>query len=132
MGGASGGDKRQVRTREGGSDAYDVIAVGVVRCRITINGVEKQDFGQGDDAKSACSDSIKRAAVRWGIGRYLYDSQKLWGPLDKRGQIADPDQAKRRVLGIPSSSPQKRPGGSLRSPIAPSGGSSHHNGDLPF
>ena len=35
--------------------------------------------------KGALSDAFKRAAVRWGIGRYLYDLKAPWLELDKRG-----------------------------------------------
>lgn len=35
--------------------------------------------------KGAFSDSFKRAAVRWGIGRYLYDLDSPWVQLEPRG-----------------------------------------------
>ncbi|MFT7553566.1 MAG: hypothetical protein ACI9BV_003902 [Rhodothermales bacterium] len=120
----------QVVGPDGWSDAYDVIAVGVVKCRLTISGITKTDVGQGDDAKSAFSDSLKRAAVRWGIGRYLYDAVKLWGPLDSRGQISDPEQAKLRVLGMKTS--QKRATERAPQPLRSSDELIHPNGDLPF
>lgn len=56
-------------------------ASGAVECTITIYNVAKSDVGypnsQGDRQekealKSAYSDALKRAAVQWGIGRYLY------------------------------------------------------------
>ena len=36
--------------------------------------------------KGALSDAFKRAAVRWGVGRYLYDLKAPWIELEKRGQ----------------------------------------------
>lgn len=39
--------------------------------------------------KGALSDSFKRAAVRWGIGRYLYHLPTPWVDLDEREQITD-------------------------------------------
>lgn len=40
------------------------------------------DAGEGDSFKSAYSDGLKRAAVRAGIGRYLYDLPLQWVPYD--------------------------------------------------
>lgn len=42
--------------------------------------------------KGALSDAFKRAAVRWGIGRYLYDIPALWVEIEAAGKsfkIAD-------------------------------------------
>lgn len=36
--------------------------------------------------KGALSDAFKRAAVRWGIGRYLYDLDSPWVELEARGR----------------------------------------------
>jgi hypothetical protein len=38
--------------------------------------------------KGALSDAFKRAAVRWGVGRYLYDLKAPWLALEKRGTTA--------------------------------------------
>jgi hypothetical protein len=42
--------------------------------------------GAGDSdfeaEKGAISDSLKRAAVKWGIGRYLYDIESPWVPCE--------------------------------------------------
>lgn len=50
--------------------------------------------GAGDSdieaEKGALSDAFKRAAVRWGIGRYLYDLDSPWVELDtyeKQGKV---------------------------------------------
>lgn len=49
-----------------------------VRCTISVydqetkEWVEKGDYGRGEDAKTASSDALKRAAVVWGVGRALY------------------------------------------------------------
>jgi hypothetical protein len=44
--------------------------------------------GAGDSdvepEKGALSDAFKRAAVKWGIGRYLYDLPALWVPCESR------------------------------------------------
>jgi hypothetical protein len=36
--------------------------------------------------KGALSDAFKRSAVRWGIGRYLYDIEAPWIVLEQRGK----------------------------------------------
>lgn len=41
-------------------------------CRLTIRGVTRTGTGEGDTAKAADSDALKRAAVRHGVGLYLY------------------------------------------------------------
>lgn len=85
-------------------DAYSVIHCdgrnAAVECRLTINGVTKSDVGthstrnDGKDfemvVKGAYSDALKRAAVKFGIGRYLYDLPTQWVAYDaKRRQLAE-------------------------------------------
>lgn len=51
--------------------------------------------------KGALSDAFKRAAVRWGIGRYLYGLHSPWVALVKRGRtwiIKDSEYGKLRRL----------------------------------
>lgn len=49
-------------------------------------GIERQDVGQANGEeepyKSAVSDAMKRAAVHFGIGRYLYALPQIWWPMD--------------------------------------------------
>ncbi|RTH99007.1 Rad52/22 double-strand break repair protein [Thermus scotoductus] len=90
---------------EGWQDAYEVLAdretdkgrIVEVRCRLTILGTTKEDVGEGDTLKAAFSDALKRAAVKFGVGRYLYRLEKLWVPL-KDGQIEEKTLAKLREL----------------------------------
>jgi len=46
--------------------------------------------GAGETAvegeKGGASDAFKRAAVMWGIGRYLYSLPNIWVPLEARGK----------------------------------------------
>lgn len=69
--------------------------------------VTKAD-GAGDTdheaEKGALSDAFKRAAVRWGIGRYLYDLQSPWVEIEPTGpksyKIKDSELPKlRRIAG---------------------------------
>ncbi len=41
-----------------------------------------------ESVKGGLSTSMKRAAVQWGIGRYLYKLPAQWIPLDERGNFA--------------------------------------------
>lgn len=85
-------DSRDVQDRldevcgpENWSDSYTESAKGRVICTISIRcggeWVSKSD-GAGDTAvegeKGGISDAFKRAAVKWGIGRYLYDMPTPW------------------------------------------------------
>ena len=81
-------DARQVMERldtvvgqQNWSDNYKVVDNQSVVCELTIFGITKSDAGQakpdGDKGevkalKSAVSDAFKRAAVKWGIGQFLY------------------------------------------------------------
>lgn len=62
------------------SDSYRVIDPQrmAVECTLTVHGVAKSDVGypngpkDAEPYKTAYSDAIKRAAIHWGIGRFLY------------------------------------------------------------
>lgn len=73
---------------------------------IRVNGewVFKED-GAGDTdfeaEKGALSDAFKRAAVRWGIGRYLYGMKAEWIEVQKRGRTAViPKDARKQLDAI--------------------------------
>lgn len=83
----------------GWGDEYRVIdpAAWAVECRLTVLGVTKADIGypnnpdregEQEPLKAAYSDAFKRAAVRFGVGRFLYD---LGGkPATFQGQSPPP------------------------------------------
>jgi hypothetical protein len=64
----------------------------VVKSSLTIRGVTREDVGehvlsdreQADPWKSAVSDALKRAAVHFGVGRYLYWLEAVWCNYDRR------------------------------------------------
>ena len=60
----------------------------MVRGRLTVLGVTKCDAGEGSTEeevlKSAVSDALKRCAVHFGIGRYLYYLPRIWAPYDSQ------------------------------------------------
>jgi hypothetical protein len=83
-------------------------ANGKTVCRIGLKigdeWVWKAD-GAGDTdfeaEKGALSDAFKRAAVRWGIGRYLYDTAAPWveiEPMGKSFKIKDSELARLKKL----------------------------------
>ncbi len=44
--------------------------------------------------KGQYSDAFKRAAVLWGVGRYLYDVQNVWVELDQYRKIKNPTDSR--------------------------------------
>jgi hypothetical protein len=74
---------------------------GGVICGISIRvgdeWVTKWDGAENTDiepVKGGLSSSMRRAAVQWGIGRYLYRFPSQWIALDERGRFA-------QVPGVP-------------------------------
>jgi hypothetical protein len=87
----------------GWQDSYEVLPSGNVSCRLAVTcqgfSVTKSDVGsqseqpdEGDRFKAAFSDAFKRAAVKFGIGRYLYSLPRTW---------VDYDPQKRRIINPP-------------------------------
>lgn len=55
------------------------------------DGAENSDI---EAVKGGLSDSMKRAAVQWGVGRYLYGMPQVWVGLNDRGFILEDDRPK--------------------------------------
>jgi hypothetical protein len=77
----------------GWQDEYECLPDGSVVCRLHLRlgseWVTKMDVGgqseqpdEGDRRKAAFSDALKRAAVKFGIGRYLYRLPSQWCDYD--------------------------------------------------
>jgi hypothetical protein len=84
-------------------------ANGKTVCEIGIMCVTPQGYewiwkadGAGDSdveaEKGALSDAFKRAAVRWGIGRYLYDLESPWVEVEQKGRSVVIKQAEYKRL----------------------------------
>lgn len=85
-------------------------ANGKTVCRIGIRAPRDSEWiwksdGAGDSdveaEKGALSDAFKRAAVRWGIGLYLYDISSPWVAIEAHGKsykIAEGEYAKLEAL----------------------------------
>jgi hypothetical protein len=78
---------------DGWQDSYKVLEDGTVVCRLRLRigqeWVTKTDVGSpseqgdsGDQRKAAFSDALKRAAVKFGVGRYLYRLRAQWVDYD--------------------------------------------------
>lgn len=77
-------------------DQYELYRDGETRgviCHLSLrmNGqwVTKSDgapFSDIESFKGGISDAFKRAAVKWGIGRYLYDLAETWVKISERKQ----------------------------------------------
>lgn len=80
------------------ADGRAVCEIGVLA---GLEWVWKAD-GAGDTdiegAKGGLSDAFKRAAVRWGIGRYLYDIPSPWVAVNQWKQIEDSEREKLEAL----------------------------------
>lgn len=69
----------------GWQDYFDETPTGRVLCRISLR-IEDEWIAKTDGAgstavegdKGGISDAFKRAAVKWGVGRYLYDMPTPW------------------------------------------------------
>lgn len=55
-----------------------------------VDGAENTEF---ETIKGGISDSFKRAAVLWGVGRYLYDIGAKWSPISEKKMITDKGKA---------------------------------------
>ena len=100
----------------GWQDSYECLPDGAVVCRLRIRvGAEwitKEDVGgqseqpdEGDRRKAAFSDALKRAAVKFGVGRYLYRLKPQWVDYDpQKRQIVRPP-----ALPLPQSAEKKAP-----------------------
>lgn len=84
---------------DGWQDSYAETTSGRVISTISIKVDDEwrsRSDGAGDTGfegeKGGLSDAFKRAAVKWGIGRYLYDLDAVWVDIKKAGKsyaIAD-------------------------------------------
>jgi hypothetical protein len=110
---------------ENWEDAYKILPDGSVMCRLRIKlgdrWISKTDVGSpseqpdvGDRLKAAFSDALKRAAVKFGIGRYLYRLPAQWVDYDPvKKQIVQPPQLP--AFAIPNGKPAPK-----AAPVPPS------------
>jgi hypothetical protein len=95
----------------GWRNEYTAGPAGGVLCGLSIrigsewvtkwDGAENTDF---ESVKGGLSNAMKRAAVQWGIGRYLYDMPSQWVPLNQYGKFEQEPKVPAKFL--PDRSPQ--------------------------
>jgi len=82
---------------DGWSDQY-IILKDELYCGITINGTIKWDCGaeitnefvsEQAKVKGHASDAFKRASVKWGVGRFLYNLEIKWIKVNQYKQPVD-------------------------------------------
>lgn len=100
---------------ENWQDEYEILADGSVMCRLRLKlgrrWITKSDVGSpseqpdgGDRLKAAFSDALKRAAVKFGVGRYLYRLPAQWVDYDPvKKQLAHTPQLPAFAMPRPSS-----------------------------
>ena len=91
-------------------DSYEVVEGGEVLCKLSVRmpdgaWITKMDVGSpsgsdpADRLKGGFSDALKRAAVKFGVGRYLYNIPGIWfaaGGLWCRAASSRRDSGERR------------------------------------
>ena len=117
----------------GWQDEYECLPDGSVVCKLRLRlGAEwitKSDVGgpseqpdEGDRRKAAFSDALKRAAVKFGIGRYLYRMPSQWVDYDpQKRQFVKPPTLPlpvKKTQAQPPSNPREAP----RTPALPANG----------
>lgn len=110
---------------ENWQDSYKILPDGSVMCRLRVRigdrWIKKTDVGSpseqpdgGDRLKAAVSDALKRAAVKFGIGRYLYRLSAQWVDYDPvKKQIVQIPQLP--AFALPKAKMQKKP---TQTPVA--------------
>jgi hypothetical protein len=102
----------------GWQDSYRVLPDGSVMCRlrlkigdqwitkVDVGGQSEQPDG-GDRTKAAFSDALKRAAVKFGVGRYLYRLPQLWCDYDShKRQFVRPPTLPAALPAKPAAEPK--------------------------
>lgn len=105
----------------GWQDDYEALPDGSVICRlrlklgprwitkVDVGGPSEQPDG-GDRLKAAFSDALKRAAVKFGIGRYLYRLPSQWCDYDpQRRQFVQPPRLPAAAQPTRAKEPPSKP-----------------------
>jgi hypothetical protein len=85
----------------GWTDAYKFLPDGSCVCKLSCciagHWLSKMDVGgpseqedEGDRRKAAASDALKRAAVKWGLARYIYRLPRVWVDFDPKSRTLTP------------------------------------------
>lgn len=89
-------------------DSYQVGPAGGVMCTLAVRfedqWVTKVDGAPVTDiepVKGGYSDALRRAAVKWGIGRYLYRVPSVWLPADVKKDDVGQEASKKLGTSLP-------------------------------
>jgi hypothetical protein len=88
--------------------SYNHVHFGGIKCSLTVLNVNKEDVGTpslADHMKGAHSDALKRAAVKFGIGAYLYDLKNIKGGYIERGIVVEAPELPDWALPTPRGNP---------------------------
>ena len=104
-------------------DSYQLTQNGTMLCKLEIR-IDGEWVWKCDGAgstemeaeKGQVSDALKRAAVKWGIGRYLYSFEAPWLELDAAWRIPRNEYVKLRKLLMPNVMPALSPGKAFLAP----------------
>lgn len=86
---------------------HQIVNKGSQLCALSIYDEERKEWVTKTDGaensdiepvKGGLSDSFKRAAVQWGIGRYLYSMGAVWVDVEQKGKNCTITEAGRRSL----------------------------------
>jgi hypothetical protein len=106
---------------ENWQDRYQLLPDNSVVCRLRLRiggqWITKSDVGGpseqpdgGDRLKAAFSDALKRAAVKFGIGRYLYRLPQQWADYDpQKRQFATPPRLPDWAVAKAAKAPRPAP-----------------------
>lgn len=91
---------------DGWQNTYSAGVNGSIICNIGVRMPDGEWLWKADGAgatdvegeKGMLSDALKRAAVRWGIGRYLYDLKSPWVELEPAGRSVKIKDSERKRL----------------------------------
>lgn len=91
---------------DGWQNTYTSGVNGSIICNIGVRMPSGEWLWKADGAgatevegeKGMLSDALKRAAVRWGVGRYLYDLKSPWVELEPAGRSQKIKDAERKKL----------------------------------
>jgi hypothetical protein len=89
------GEITSLKNKSHATFAYNNIHYGGIKCSLTVIYTMKEDVGTtslADQMKGAHSDALKRAAVKFGIGSYLYDLKNIKGGYIERGVVIEPPE----------------------------------------
>lgn len=86
---------------------HQIVNKGSQLCALSIYDEERKEWVTKTDGaensdiepvKGGLSDSFKRAAVQWGIGRYLYSMGAVWVDVEQKGKNCYITEAGRKTL----------------------------------